>query len=111
MKNPNPNTLILRKDIFKICSCDYLEAHILEFFLSGEFDKPNQATLDEICESVFLSLRNSTKVRSSVIRLLDKGYLKDVTTEARDWRKRGDPKFWVVCQDVVMRDIKRLKLK
>lgn len=76
--------------------------------MSGSFNKTASATLEEICERIFLTLENATKVRSSIKRLLDKGYIKDVTVESRTWRKRGDPKFWIACVDVVNRDIKRL---
>jgi hypothetical protein len=105
---PQPRTLRLREDLFRICGGSYIETFLLETFLSGGFDTPTPAGVETLAKSVFLGPTNHTKVQNSLRRLLDRGYVEIVSVGPTNTHNRNTPRTWVVKRDIINRDIKRL---
>jgi hypothetical protein len=104
----NTRILIIHEDIFRICGCNYIEAMILEMFISSGFDVPIAASVECIASTIFLGAASYSKVQNSLNRLLDKGYVRNDVVGAPKPFNRKAPKIWQLDLDIVERDIKRL---
>jgi len=107
-RNPKYRTLTLREEIFQICGCSYVEAFLLEFFLSGEFDIPVAASLECLGKSIFNVAGSDAKVQHSVKRLLDKGFIKNVANRPQGRHNRSNPRIWLVDRETVDKAVDRL---
>lgn len=94
----------IHEPLFKICHFQYIDAILLERFLSGDFDKPKQFSVVQFSHDLFLEERHSCKIIPSLKRLVHWGYIIQIPPI----KKRGEASQWKVDYTAIEKALDRI---
>lgn len=102
-----PSTLFIHEDLFLLCGRQYIEALLLDVFLTKGFDQPKAYSVDQLGTDIMLNKMNRNALLRAVQRLIDKKYISETGQDIT----RGAPTKWVVHRSIINRDLATIGFK